>query len=797
MKTQRTVRMIVAALATALLACAGAQANTKTWTGNGDWFVDTGNWSGGLPESGEHVVVTSGSLRLTNSTPPLASFTLNGGTVTMTNWTTRLEAVEVTLNGGTLTHGGNMGVTAVGGQWIPVARIHVVCSNFTMNAGTVNANALGYKGARFGDGGERTGRGPGGSSGATGASYGGKGAQVQWGTAGAIYGANSPEAPDQPGSGAGAHSNNANDQGGHGGGSIRIDASGHVAILGTITANGGPGVSRPAGGSGGAVLIYCRTLSGSGTVSAQGGQPPSGAYANAGGGGRIAVHYDPGAQAALALPTVTFTTLSLSGENTGWDGDMGTLWFTDNRFLESSTLRMTGQWVGPGPTTLAFDSLSIPANRQIRFAASGTKLTVTNNMQISGSRARLCMGGDVYIANQALNIYSTAATGPTLEIGGSLSITNGGVLNVRAGQSHALGTGWGAAVDVGGNLHVASGSTCAPRAQPVNGAAVRIRTGSLTVAAGASITTAGLGYRGGIHSTVFAGGAAAGLGSGAGAGGEPGGGGGYGGRGGGTSAAYGRIDVPFQPGSGGGTMLNDANDRGGFGGGLVWLEVAGVATVNGTITATAGGAAGRSSGGSGGGLMLHADTLNAGSATLAASGSGASDSRVCGGGGGRIALQYRTGAVPASVALDNPAGSGTRPGHKGTWFTAVLPAKGSLLTTADGTPAMTTVTAPLTSATGIRLARTVARWDDRQMLWSDRCTDLAGAALQADVTYTLSGLEPAVKYTASADGVPLNGGNLLTADELGRLTVVTTVADTDAYEVRIARVPGGTVILAR
>jgi len=33
----------------------------------GDWFVDVGNWSGGLPASGDDAVITSGTLLLSNS----------------------------------------------------------------------------------------------------------------------------------------------------------------------------------------------------------------------------------------------------------------------------------------------------------------------------------------------------------------------------------------------------------------------------------------------------------------------------------------------------------------------------------------------------------------------------------------------------------------------------------------------------------------------------------------------------------------------------------------------------------
>ncbi len=792
MKKQQRMRAGVLVLAAVLLVAGVAQvaASVKTWTGDGDWFTDTANWDGGLPGAGDDVVVASGNLLLASSTPALASFTLNGGTVTMTNWTTQLEATDVTINGGKLTHGGNMGVTISEGAWIPVARVYIVCSNLTVgSSGSIEANDLGYKGARFGDGGERTGYGPGGSFGATGGSYGGVGAMDGWGTSGAIYG--DAATPDQPGSGAGAQNNNDNDRGGNGGGYIRIDATGHVIVDGTISVNGGPGANRPAGGSGGAVLLYCRTLAGSGIVYAEGGRGSSSTYGNAGGGGRIAVHYDAGAQAALTVPSITFTTFSYSAAGAGSDGDMGTLWFTDNRFLASTALRMTGQWVGAEPVDIGLESLTIPAERRIRFGLENARVTITNNLEISGSRAQLAMGGNTNVWRFAPRIYAATTTGPTLTVGGDVSLQSGGSLHINAAQSHSAGTGWGATVDIEGNLGVESGAALVLRSQPVHGSAPRVRAGTLTVDAGGLISAAGAGYRGGIQSALFPGGGSAGLGPGAGSGGNPGGGGGYGGQGGGTSSAYGQIDVPQAPGSGGGTMLQEANDRGGFGGGLVWLDVAGTATINGTISATAGGASGRSSGGGGGGLMLHADTLNAGDATLAASGTGATDSRVCGGGGGRIALHYRTGTLPATVALDNPAGSGTRPGHKGTWFSAQSSAAGSPLRVDDGTPALSTQSDPLSVESGVRLVRSIAEWTPRRQRWTDTSSTLDNGVLVATATYTLKGLPANAGLSVLVDDTLLE--SLTAADENGELVIAGVALDAPVT-VQVELDPKGTVI---
>ena len=70
MKRMRTLAFVI--LAAGMMLAAPARGATTTWTGTGDWFADLGNWSGGAPNAGDTAVITSGSVRLTNSTPALA-----------------------------------------------------------------------------------------------------------------------------------------------------------------------------------------------------------------------------------------------------------------------------------------------------------------------------------------------------------------------------------------------------------------------------------------------------------------------------------------------------------------------------------------------------------------------------------------------------------------------------------------------------------------------------------------------------------------------------------------------------
>lgn len=106
------------------------------WTGaagDRDWF-NTNNWDTlSVPGEGAEVSVPAGAdLLITNKTAGLSSFIMAGGTVTFSNWYTRLQADTVEINGGTLT--------------LPPAfteiqesnRVWIVCEDFTLAGGGEN-----------------------------------------------------------------------------------------------------------------------------------------------------------------------------------------------------------------------------------------------------------------------------------------------------------------------------------------------------------------------------------------------------------------------------------------------------------------------------------------------------------------------------------------------------------------------------------------------------------------------------------------------------------------------------------
>lgn len=135
MTNKRVTQKIVRGLLFGCLLTSSLQADVNTWTGTGvgDWFDDV-QWSlGHYPTNSEEVVLNSGALVvLSNSTAALKSFTMNGtATLTFTNWTTALSAVDVTVNGGAIYAAGPFVNAAMSN------RVQILCSNLTLklNAG--------------------------------------------------------------------------------------------------------------------------------------------------------------------------------------------------------------------------------------------------------------------------------------------------------------------------------------------------------------------------------------------------------------------------------------------------------------------------------------------------------------------------------------------------------------------------------------------------------------------------------------------------------------------------------------
>jgi hypothetical protein len=587
---------------------------------------------------------------------------------------------DTVLVSGVVTHPANTDTNGTDG-WQIDNRVSLVCSSLTVAAGgAIDVDGKGYKGGGRGGGygNDTAGFGPGGGIGGPrggGGSYGGLGGVGNEGSASRVNGTvGGPLTPGSGGGGGYQYTNGA----GWGGGLVEIRASDLVTVDGVISANGteclvdqgyGLGGGLGGGGSGGGISIACRQVAGSGVVRAKGGSgrcPWDGfAYTcGGGGGGRIVVLYDPAAQGAA--PSVQFATGGGLGTRSQYGG-MGTLYLTNSVFLTEtlSASLFSNVWVYvPGLTNWAPDHLTVGA--RMGLANQPLQVSVTNAVQIGA-------GGAFSLSAGA--ILSSA----------SLTVTNGGSLAMYAAGNWA-GTNYGSLVDVSGDLVVGPNSWIYPYCDETNGGAVLFRMNNAYVAAGGGFDADGKGYRGGgTRAQNYT----DGYGPGNGLQGHRGGGGSYGGRGGdgqqgfANAVTYGLAAYPVEPGSGGG---GGQWALAGCGGGVVRLEVAGVARIEGTLSANGIACIEYGGGGSGGSVLLMCQRLDGAASGLVrangATGANGEGLTGGGGGGGRVAVLYDTAQQAANPGVRLSAAGGT--GYDAGWLGTVYLPNGLFLSETPG-----------------------------------------------------------------------------------------------------------------
>ncbi len=621
MKSLMRMTGMMAALA---LTASGAEA--ATWLGGGDgtnWF-DGANWDPtGVPGNGAAVAINAGAtVLLTNETAELTSFTMTGGTLTFSNWTTRLRATTVTVSGGTLTLPPAFANNAMSN------RVWVVCTNFTLGAdGIINVDKKGYAGSQGPGGAPTTTRRGGGGHGGRGGS-----GDVEWyvgNTNGAVH------APLNPGSGGSGNIA----AGGAGGGAVLIEATGTADLRGVITANGQGANDLGAsggGGSGGSIYIVCNTFDGASgaRLSARGGRNGSNAaHGGGGGGGRIAVDY---VTANAGAAHVRFTTApgagyseTAGGANLGWfyRTDWGTLSLSDATLLTGT------------PATQQFDRVNLYF-RDLTAWTVADLMVISNAFVLATPGLTMTVEGDLTVGTSGHFGIGEAFgdSNSVLTVGNRLMVTNGGVFEVYAGMATPALDGFGAGVVVSNRLAVAPSSWIYPYSHGTKGGSVRFQATNVTVAAGGGFNAFARGYHG-------AKGPGAGTRSG-----QRGTGGGHGGRGGasdihvGGGSTNGLAAWPG-PGSGGADISGYPSI---LGGGLVHIEAASV-TLDGTVNANgAPGAYGNYGGGAGGGILIACDTLAGQAPLLTVNGGNRNSAGGGAGGGGRMALHYN------SIALQTP-----------------------------------------------------------------------------------------------------------------------------------------------
>lgn len=242
-------------------------------------------------ESREPLVVANSSLTVEDGMASIRPVTFDGGTGIITG---DLAAPDLSLlNASTLTHRGSR--VADGTAIIP--QLEIETGTLTVDAtSSIDVSGQGYLGGMEGDNTSRAGRTLGNSTtggasdpantgpfDAGAGSYGGRGASSSNG----VYG--DYRNPNELGSGGAAEAHH----GGSGGGLVSIKADA-IILDGAVRANGGladSGCCDSGGnGSGGGIRINVGTLTGAGSISANGGEQKDGRQTQ-GGGGRVALYY--------------------------------------------------------------------------------------------------------------------------------------------------------------------------------------------------------------------------------------------------------------------------------------------------------------------------------------------------------------------------------------------------------------------------------------------------------------------------------------------------------------------------
>ena len=518
------------------------------------------------------------------------------------------------------------------------------CDNLTIEAGgAIDVNDLGFRSSPMtsSGGSDSLVAGPGKPANCRiGASHGGHGAAVY--SRGLGYSDNEnrayrpatyddPAAPMLPGSGG---SPEAWGNGTAGGGAVYIQANGRVSVNGSILASVTSTVSyRGSCGSGGAINIECETFtSTNGVIKADGGSSKSWtriSYSNeegaaTGGGGMIAIKYDAAQETEDMVSGLTLSagegvyncTLTDDGDGSErvkhygdegefrWEAGPGTVWTTDAKILKPIFGKtLTGALVNQGNFSFA-DDLEFSGGH-IRLATEGAHLTVGGSLVVPGQMSRLEIGG-ICVTNQCYlgNLWAGQSEN-RLDVGGAVTLIDGGRLDLRAAETNAPGQ-VGAKLVAGGALTVATNSTFYLWCEQRNFAIPSVEAASFHVQEGGLVSAFARGCGTGFWPCNDAANHSLSGGSHVGAGGV----GSY------SAASHPTYDdaiSPMMPGGGGQT---GAWAVGGPGGGVVYVSVKGEARVDGTIDAGGRGALGShtASGAAGGSILIKCQTF-AGSET--------------------------------------------------------------------------------------------------------------------------------------------------------------------------------------
>lgn len=325
---------------------------------------------------------------------------------------------------------------------------------------------------------------------------------------------------------------------------------------------------------------------------------------------------------------------------------------------------------------MEFEGGTIRVDGDLRFANNNSDYGLSWFWLAAGDS--FTVGSDLVVGKSHLRWYGRDSALGTITIGGDLVMTNQAYLSLYSGTTNAAGPDHGALVTVGKTITLDGDSWIYPYSSPANGGSPLLRMETLQTAPGTGFNADSKGYPGTGTTTL-------GPGGGASIGKTGHGGGGYGGAGGNGAnncrggIAYGSETRPVDPGSAGGAWSLPVY-KGGAGGGLIRLEIAKKATLNGTLDADGYNITDYGAGGAGGGIYLTCATLLGEGAIITAKGGTGRPGTGGGGGGGRIALwSVANKANTDDWTISVAGGTGYNDGDIGTIYWGKLPAAGTIL----------------------------------------------------------------------------------------------------------------------
>lgn len=403
-----------------------------------------------------------------------------------------------------------------------------------------------------------------------------------------------------------------------GGGAIRLTVAGATRVDGTMTATGACATEYAGCAAGGSVWLSTGTLTGTGTISADGGTTTW--TAPGGGGGRVAIDLAAGSDVgAVSLRARGGASQPRSGIN--FAGGAGTVYVEKANEADGAGQLVIDNGDQPmaAPTRTPVPSGATWTVRQL-VLRGGAHLAVETGSTLDLSQATI--GGSAGTWRSGIRAAGgTLVTPPSFTIAGWWLLIDG-----------ALTAAGGWTVGAGGGITQTPSTATSVRHSSLD------LTGDLTIVSGGTIDMSSTGYpaRTGPGSQVGNNGRHVGS---------------HGGLASPNGVIYGDAVAPVAPGSGSHAYS---------GGGAIALRVSGRLQVDGTIRANGGGCGWNcGGGGSGGSIWIVSGTI-AGTGAVAAD--GGADGWHGGGGGGRVSISVTTPTATIDPRLTITALGGWGPG---------------------------------------------------------------------------------------------------------------------------------------